>query len=163
MSRDTSHHSLERVQLRDVEAADLPTLFQQQLDPDANRMAVANPRDLAAFNAHWAKILGDPSIVAKAILVDEILVGQISCFKLEGLDSVGYWIGKKYWGRGIATRALALLLELVPVRPLHARAARQNIASISVLERCGFKVMGYQISPASDRFPECEEAMLLLR
>lgn len=30
------------VQLRDVEPADLPILFQHQLDREANRMAVAN-------------------------------------------------------------------------------------------------------------------------
>jgi RimJ/RimL family protein N-acetyltransferase len=149
--------------LRDVCATDLPTLFQHQLDPDANRMAVVNPRDAGAFNAHWAKILDDRSIVAKAIVADGILLGHISCFKLDGRDAVGYWIAREHWGRGIATRALALLLEQVPIRPLHARAARSNAASIRVLERCGFELTGYQVSPADDRFPECEEAVMLLR
>jgi RimJ/RimL family protein N-acetyltransferase len=150
------------VQLRDVEPDDLPTLFQHQLDPEANRMAVANARDEPAFNAHWAKILGDPTLTAKAILVDGCVVGVINCFKLDGQDAVGYWIAREHWGRGIATRSLGLLLEQVATRPLNARVARSNLASLRVLEHCGFTVTGYQLTPASDRFPECEEALLIL-
>jgi RimJ/RimL family protein N-acetyltransferase len=150
------------VQLRDVEAGDLPILFQQQADPEANRMAVANPRDEDGFTAHWAKILADPTVIAKAILADGRVVGSINCFKMEGQDSIGYWIAREAWGRGIATRALALLLEEVRIRPLHARVARTNVASRRVLEHCGFVVTGYQLSPAYDRFPACEEAFLVL-
>ena len=150
------------IRLRPVEIADLPTLYQHQLDPDANRMAVSNPRDAAAFDAHWAKVLADTTAATMAILADGVLVGRISCFRMNDLDSVGYWIGKEYWGRGIATRALALLLEEVSVRPLHARAARSNVGSIRVLERCGFTLTGYRMSPPDDLFPECEEAILIL-
>jgi RimJ/RimL family protein N-acetyltransferase len=161
VNKAPSPHS-PHVQLRDVEPDDLPMLFQHQLDPEANRMAVANARDEGAFNAHWAQILGDPTVVKKAILVDGCVVGDINCFKLDGLDAVGYWIAREYWGRGIATRALRLLLEEIATRPLHARVARSNIASLRVLEHCGFIVTGYQLMPASDRFPECEEAVLAL-
>ena len=125
-------------------------------------MAVANPRNAASFNAHWAKALADPGVVARVILADDAVVGSISCFEMDGLKSVGYWIAKDHWGRGIATRALALLLEQVSIRPLHARAARTNVASIRVLERCGFAVTGYRHAPADDRFPACEEALLVL-
>lgn len=150
------------VELRDVEPADLPTLFQHQRDPEANRMAVANARDERAFDAHWAQILGDPTVVARAILVDGCVVGDINCFKSNGQDAVGYWIAREHWGRGIATRALALFLEQLATRPLHARVARSNVASLRVLERCGFVVTGYEWAPASDRFPACEEACLVL-
>lgn len=150
------------VQLRDVEPGDLPTLFQHQLDPEANRMAVANARDERAFNAHWAKVLGDPTVVAKAILVDGCVVGDINRFQLDGQDSVGYWIAREHWGRGIATRALGLLLEQVATRPLYARVATSNVASLRVLDHCGFVVTSYQLTPASERFPECEEAFLVL-
>ncbi len=151
-----------RISLRDVSPADLPALFEQQLDPDANRMAVVNPRDSASFYAHWAAIFAQPSIIAKAILAGDHLVGSISCFKLEGQDLVGYWIAKEHWGKGFATQALILLLEQVHIRPLHARAARANIASIRVLERCGFTITGHHYAPATDRFPACEEALLIL-
>lgn len=107
---------------RDVELGDLRVLFQQQMDP-ANRMAVAHARDADVFNVHLAETIADPSIVAKVILVGQV-VGDISCFKLDGQDAVGYWLAREVWGRGIATRALELFLEHVNVRPLHARAAR---------------------------------------
>jgi RimJ/RimL family protein N-acetyltransferase len=151
-----------QVTLRAVESSDLATLYQQQSDPEANRMAVVNPRDEESFHAHWAKILVDSSVVARAILLDGALVGTVNCFKMDGDDAVGYWIAREHWGRGIATRALGLLLEEVAIRPLYARAARSNVASVRVLENCGFVVTGYQLTPATDRFPECEEARLIL-
>lgn len=151
------------ISLRDVDPADLPVLFEHQLDPDACAMAVVNPRDAASFYTHWAAIFAQPSIIAKAILADSHLVGSISCFKLDDQDLVGYWIAKEHWGKGFATKALTLLLEQVTTRPLHARAARSNPASIRVLERCGFKITGYLHAPATDRYPACEEALLVLK
>ena len=53
---------------------------------------------------------------------------------------VGYWIGKSYWGKGIATKALSEFLGLIKSRPLFAHAAKHNLASVKVLEKCGFKV-----------------------
>jgi RimJ/RimL family protein N-acetyltransferase len=151
------------VRLRDVETADLPALFQIQLDPEGNRMAAVIPRDEATFHAHWTKILAERSVVAKTILAEEVLVGSISCFKRDGKDFVGYWLAKEHWGKGIASRALALLLEQVSIRPLHARVARDNVASLRVLERSGFEITGYRISPPDGRLLEVEEAMLLLK
>lgn len=151
------------VRLRDTESGDLPELFRIQLDPEGNRMAAVIPRDEPTFFAHWAKILGDRRVVAKTIVVDGVLVGSISCFQREGKDFVGYWIAKDQWGKGIASRALVLLLEEVTIRPLHARVAKENAASLRVLERSGFEITGYRISPPDGRLLECEEAMLVLR
>jgi RimJ/RimL family protein N-acetyltransferase len=152
----------ESVLLRDVVADDLPALFEHQSDLDANRMAAVNPRSRGDFTAHWLKILDDRTVVARAILADGVLVGHVSCFRMDGQDAVGYWVAKEHWGRGIATRALALLLRQVAVRPLYARVASHNVASIRVLERCGFAVTGYRASPATDRYCECVEATLKL-
>ncbi len=148
--------------LRPVTPADLPELFRFQSDPDGARMAAVIPRESQSFFSHWERVLADPSTVARAITLDSVLVGDISCFNMEGFDSVGYWIARDYWGRGIATCALALLIDEVRKRPLHARAARHNVASIRVLQRCGFVLTGYQHSPATERFLECEEAVLVL-
>lgn len=150
------------VRLRPLAQDDLPTLFQHQLDPEANRVAVANPRDQHAFDAHWDKILADPNVVARAITLDDLLVGNISCFRADDLDNVGYWIDRAHWARGIATRALALLLEEVTTRPLHARTATSNTGSLRVLQRCGFEVISTRTSPRTDRFPACEEHLLRL-
>lgn len=100
--------------LRDVTEADLPVFFEQQLDADANRMAAftsRDPADRGAFNAHWARILADASIIKKTILVDGQVAGHVSSFEMFGHREVTYWLGRSFWGRGLATRALSALLE----------------------------------------------------
>jgi RimJ/RimL family protein N-acetyltransferase len=153
----------ESVRLRPVQPDDLPRMYDLQLDPESNRLAVTIPRTLEAFDAHWAKALDDPGNTTRAVLVGEALVGYISCFPMDGQDHVGYWIDRAYWGMGIASRALQLLLREVAKRPLVATAATSNGASIRVLQKCGFVVEEVRLSPASDRYPECEEAVLVLR
>jgi RimJ/RimL family protein N-acetyltransferase len=151
------------VRLRPVESGDLPRMYEMQLDPDSNRMAVTIPRTREAFDSHWAKALDDPRNTTRAILVGEAFVGYISCFPMDGEDHVGYWVDRAYWGMGIASRALHLLLLEVVKRPLVASVATSNGASLRVLQKCGFVVEQIRLSPASDRYPECEEAVLVLR
>ena len=153
----------EGVRLRPVQPGDLPRMYDLQLDPESNRMAVTIPRTREAFDSHWAKALDDPRNIVWVILVGEELVGTISCFPMDGQDHVGYWIDRAYWGMGIASHALHLLLREVTKRPLVAAAATSNGASLRVLQKCGFVVERVRLSPASDRFPECEEAILVLR
>ena len=152
----------ECVRLRPMQPGDLPRLYQMQLEPESNRMAVTIPRTAEAFGSHWAKALEDAGNVARAVLLGEELVGYVCCFPMEGQDHVGYWIDRAHWGRGIASRALRLLLLEVTKRPLVATAATSNAASLRVLQKCGFAVAQVRLSPASDRYPECEEAVLVL-
>jgi RimJ/RimL family protein N-acetyltransferase len=153
----------EGVRLRPVEPGDLPRMYELQLDPESNRMAVTIPRTGEAFDSHWAKALEDPAITARSVLVGGALVGIISCFPRDGQDHVGYWIDRDYWGMGIASRALHLLLREVAKRPLVAIVATSNGASLRVLQRCGFVIEQVRLSPADERYPECEEAVLVLR
>ena len=128
------------VLLVEVAPDHLPVLFEQQLDPEATRMAAFPSRDREAFLAHWTKILADASLVKKAILFEGRLAGHIGAFAVDGETLVGYWLGREFWGKGIATRALAAFLPLVAARPLHAHVAKHNVGSIRVLEKCGFTV-----------------------
>ena len=126
-------------------------------------MAAVRPRDREAFDAHWARVLGNPLCVARVIVDDDDRVlGGISSFEEGDTRYVGYWIGKEHWGRGIASAAVGLLLDEVRERPIHARVARDNVASIKVLERNGFVVIGYVHAPETERFLACEEALLRL-
>jgi RimJ/RimL family protein N-acetyltransferase len=150
------------IRLRNVERDDLPRMYQMQLDPESNRMAVTIPRSAEAFEAHWSDTLRDSSITAKAILLGEALVGYVSCFGRDGRANVGYWVSREHWGKGIATRALRLLLLEVTSRPLYAPVVTGNGASPRVLLKCGFVVERVRVSPASDRYPECEETVLVL-
>jgi RimJ/RimL family protein N-acetyltransferase len=125
-------------------------------------MAVTNPRIGEAFDQHWAKILGDSSTTSKSILLGEEMVGSISSFFHEGRAYIGYWISREHWGKGIASRALELLLREVTTRPIYAHVATSNRASLRILQKCGFVIEQVQFSPATDRYPECEEAILIL-
>jgi RimJ/RimL family protein N-acetyltransferase len=134
------------VVLRDVEEADLGVLYEHQADPVAAEMAAFPSRDREAFMAHWGRILaargGEGGPIARAIVVDGQVAGNVACWEHLGERLVGYWIGREFWGRGIATRALELLLDELRVRPLRARVSRANPASIRVLEKCGFVACG---------------------
>lgn len=127
------------VRLRNVEPSDLPVFYEHQLDADATRMAAFPARDRAAFDAHWAtNIFGNPAAITQTILVDGTVAGNIGSWPQDGVRLVGYWIGKEYWGRGVATCALAAFLHLVTERPLYAHVVTHNLGSIRVLEKCGF-------------------------
>lgn len=130
------------VVLREVTEADLPFFFEHQRDPDALRMAAFPSRDREAFTAHWMKILADETAVTKTILFEGAVAGHVACFERDGKREVGYWIGREYWDRGIATRALSELLGHVQERPLFAHVAKHNLGSLRVLEKCGFQRAG---------------------
>jgi RimJ/RimL family protein N-acetyltransferase len=135
-----AHPSTGNVRLRDVTEDDLPILFDHQLDPDASRMAAFPPRDREAFMTHWIKILGDDDLTKKTILCDGHVAGNVASWEQAGRREVGYWIGKEHWGKGIATRALSQFLGHERGRPLYAHVAKHNVASIRVLEKCGFTI-----------------------
>lgn len=124
--------------LRDVEPGDLPIFFEHQRDPVAVAMVVFRSRDKAEFDEHWAKIMADDAVLTKTIVADGQIAGSIASFVRDGRREVGYWIERALWGRGIASEALSAFLCLEPRRPLYAGVAPHNIASMRVLQKCGF-------------------------
>jgi RimJ/RimL family protein N-acetyltransferase len=112
--------------------------------------------------AHWTKILGEETITKKTILFNGQVAGNVVSFEQFGQPQVGYWIGKSYRGKGIATQALSEFLDHVKVRPLYAHVAKHNIASLRVLEKCGFTICGEDKEFASTRGEEVEEFILKL-
>ena len=126
------------VRLRGVTEDDLPVFFEHQRDPEANRMAAFPPRDRDAFMAHWTTILREASVVLRTVLLDGEVAGNVVVFDYEGRREVGYWIGRAFWGKGVATSALRAFLAEVTERPIYAGVAEANVASIRVLEKCGF-------------------------
>ncbi len=154
------------VTLREVLPSDLPAFFSHQLDPDAVHMAAftaEDPSDHDAFMARWAKIMADESMVKRTVLYDGEVAGHIVRFERSGDPEVTYWIDRALWGRGVATAALTRFLAEVRERPLYARAAKDNLASLRVLQKCGFKVSGTSRWFASARGEKIEEALLELR
>lgn len=148
--------------LRDVIEADLPSFFEHQRDPEANRMALFPARDEKAFTAHWDKILASDE-VRKTIVFEGNVAGNIVSFDQNGKRLVGYWIGRDYWGKGLATKALAELIGELAVRPLYAYVARTNVASIRVLEKCGFVASGSRTEFDDRLGVEVEEVLMQLK
>ncbi|MGW6530606.1 GNAT family N-acetyltransferase [Streptomyces venezuelae] len=153
------------VSLREVHDSDLPVFFRQMNDPESAHMAAFTPEDPTdhdAFDAHWAKMRTSADITVRTVLADGDVVGNAGVYGEPGEREVTYWIDRAYWGRGLATAALRGLLELEPQRPLFARAAADNAASIRVLEKCGFRISAQDRGYAPARGKEIDEVVLVL-
>jgi RimJ/RimL family protein N-acetyltransferase len=154
------------VTLREVDEADLDFFFEMEQDPEAVWMAAftaENPADEEVFRSKWAGILNNEAIVSRTILYGDQVAGHVDKFEMFSEPAVSYWIGRQFWGRGIATQALALLLALVEERPLFARAAKDNIASLRVLQKNSFTITGEDKGYANARGAEIEEYILTLQ
>ncbi|MFH8928088.1 GNAT family N-acetyltransferase [Streptomyces pristinaespiralis] len=152
------------VVLREVEDSDLPVFFRHMSDPESNRMAAftsEDPTDRAAFDAHWSRIRASDAVI-RTVLADGEVVGHTAVYGPPEEREVTYVIDRAHWGRGIATLALRALLEAVPARPLHARAAADNAGSLRVLLKCGFAVTGHDRGFANARGEDTDEVVLTL-
>jgi RimJ/RimL family protein N-acetyltransferase len=130
--------------LRNVVDDDLPTFFEHQRDEEATSRAAFAGREWDAFISHWRQnILGNPANEARTILVDDKVAGYVASWEQDGRRLVAYWVGREYWGRGVAPAALCEFLKMHEHhRPIHAYVALSNARSIRVLEKCGFQRAG---------------------
>jgi len=148
------------IKLRPTEISDLDTLFQFQLDKEGGYLAAfmpKDPTDKTAYLNKFTKLLSDPTVNNQTILIDNVIVGSIAKFVMEGDTEITYWIGRKYWGQGIATNALKNFLDVVTNRPIYGRVAFDNFGSQNVLEKCGFTRIGSDKGFANARQTEIEE------
>lgn len=148
------------IKLRPTEIADLDTLFEFQLDEEGAFLAAfipKDPSDKTAYLNKFNKLLNDPSVNNQTILIDNIIVGSIAKFLMEGNAEITYWLDKKIWRKGIATMALKKFLEIETIRPIFGRVAFDNFGSQKVLEKCGFVKIGTDKGFANARQTEIEE------
>jgi RimJ/RimL family protein N-acetyltransferase len=151
--------------LREIRDEDLPLLFEQWADPVAVHMAAFTAPDHVdrdAFERRWSRLRADETVLTRVIVVDDGVAGTIGSWGESGEREVTYWIGRSYWGKGIATDALTAFLAVDRSRPLHARVASDNVASRRVLEKCGFRVIATERNVAEARSAEIEELVLRL-
>jgi RimJ/RimL family protein N-acetyltransferase len=148
---------MDDVRLREVEEPDLEVFFEQQLDPEAARLANFPSRDRERFMTHWTtKVLGDPTALVRTVTVDGEVAGSIMAWWERDRRFVGYWFGRPFWGRGVGTRALRLFLRQEQTRPVYADPYSGNTASVRLLERCGFERSG------TVRYGQAEHLLLVL-
>ena len=153
------------VTLRPLEDADLDALYQQATDPESIRMAAftsENHTDRRAFLARMSRLRADPSVSHLVIDVDGAVAGTIGCFSMDGQREVTYWVDRALWGKGVASAALGILVAETAERPLYGRAASDNLGSIRVLEKAGFRRVGVDRGFASGRGEEIQETILRL-
>lgn len=157
---------MSRVTLRDIQEDDLPIFFEHQQDPVSNHMAAFTSKDPSDWNQfwnHWNRILTDQNIFKQSIIQENQVVGHVISFEMFGEREVTYWINRDCWGKGVATEALKQFLRLDLTRPLYARAAKDNIGSRRVLEKCGFIIVDEDKGFANARNKEVEEFVFKLR
>ncbi|WP_142140385.1 GNAT family N-acetyltransferase [Acidovorax sp. SLBN-42] len=153
------------VTLRATRDGDLDALFAFEQHEEAVRMAAftaPDPTDRAMFDAHWRRLLADPGVDARTVRADREIVGSVARWFEDDEAEVTYWIDPAHWGQGIATRAMRLFLDAVRDRPVRARVAADNAASIAVLEKLGFRRIGSAMSYANARGTEIEEFLYRL-
>lgn len=85
----------------------------------------------------------DGPLVYPVLLKDGTNIGYVQLVPLEDGFEVGYHIGKAYTCRGYATEVLSAFLSyIMPLKQLHTVwgiCDAENVASIRVLEKCGFR------------------------
>jgi RimJ/RimL family protein N-acetyltransferase len=153
------------VSLRPIEDSDLDAVFEQMRDPESVRMAAftpADPDDRSAFDARMERLRSSAEVVLRVIEVGRYAVGTIAAFGVGGETELTYWVDRRWWGKGVASAALSAFLGELPIRPLHARAASDNIRSIRVLEKHGFRPIGTDRGFAPGRDEGVDETIFVL-
>ena len=153
------------VSLRPVEDRDLDAIYQQMIDPASIRMAAFTAKDQTDRRAVLNKILrlrADTSVSFRVIDVDGAAAGTIGSFRIDDQPEVTYWVDRMLWGKGVASAALQILLAETAERPLFARAASDNLGSLRVLEKAGFRRIGVNRGFAHGRDEEIEETIMRL-
>ena len=152
--------------LKATSQADLVTLFAYQTHKTSILMAAftaENPNDKEAYMDKWSKIITNPQINMQSIYVDDQLVGSILCFDMMDETNVSYWLGHKYWNKGIASKSLKRFLQKTKKRLLIGRTAFDNYGSQKVLTKCGFTFMRKETDFANARGKKIEEYIYILK
>jgi RimJ/RimL family protein N-acetyltransferase len=95
-------------------------------------------------------VMGESPSTVWAIIVDGEAAGGIGIVRLADVERVsaeiGYWLGERYWGRGIATEAVRAVTKEAfrrfDLERLFAVPFADNAASIRVLEKAGYVLEG---------------------
>ena len=153
------------IELRDLDDDDLDAIFEMMRDRSAVEMAAftaADPDDRDAFDEWTRRERARPDVAQYVVTESGGFAGTAALFSADGDREVTYWIARHAWGRGVATAALRLLISREPERPLFARVAGHNAASLAVLTKVGFTEVSRNVEFAPGLGREVEEIVLVL-
>jgi len=144
-----------QITLRKLKKSDAPSIYQNAKDFEIARYTTL-PHPYRLKNAEdFIKMTHQKIRKKKAFELgielkeSKEIIGMMSLMDIDYDNKnaeIGYWLGKKYWGKGIMKEAIKLILnfgfkKLNLVR-IYARVMHPNIASAKLLERSGFKYEG---------------------
>lgn len=153
------------IELRDLDDEDLDAIYEMMRDRTAVEMAAftaADPDDRDGFDAWIARQRAAPEVATYVVTENGGFAGTAALFSAEGDREVTYWIARHAWGRGVATEALRILVSREPERPLFARVAAHNAASIAVLTKVGFTEVSRDVEFAPGVGRDVEEIVMVL-
>jgi RimJ/RimL family protein N-acetyltransferase len=108
----------------------------------------------------WLREQGNAETIAQfAIEVDGELAGGIGFLlgkgERVGTASLGYWLGKRFWGRGVMSEAVQVAtqwaFDTLRVRRVWANVMAPNVGSSRVLEKAGFRLEAKMMAAICDR------------
>lgn len=140
------------LRLRQFEKQDAPTLFTHHQEPGVAKWIpnesyqdLAEAADAVDFFAGCAAQNQFPFVLAIELKQNGDLVGDAGMNEVEGHPNemeIGYSICEKYAGNGYATEALSAVTDFAfahfGVKRLYGRVMKGNLASVRVLEKCGY-------------------------
>jgi len=143
------------ITIRDWKIEDIDSIARHANDKEIaenlrNTFPYPYTRENAERYIRYCLAEGKSCQLSLAIDCDGEAVGGIGLTKEDDIKckcaELGYWLGKAYWGRGVATQAVSLMCakgftELDLVR-IYAEVFEHNAASQRVLEKCGFTLEG---------------------
>lgn len=153
------------IDLRPFDDDDLDAVFEMMRDREAVEMAAftaSDPDDREAFDAWIARQRASDDVLCLVVTENGGFAGTAAAFTVDGDREVSFWIARHAWGRGVATSALRLLISHEPVRPLFARVAAHNAASIAVFRKVGFTELSRNVDFAPGVGREVEEIVFTL-
>ena len=144
-----------RLNIRPLQYEDVPALAQLGTDEVFELV----PEIETPFDARgWVKrkLENEEPIICHVVCLRKtgmpigIVQAQIGAGQASYEFSIGYWLGREYWGNGYATEALRAMLENLTEEetktkelwPLFAHVHERNAPSVRVLEKCGFVLEG---------------------
>lgn len=141
------------ITLRDYESWDADRLVELANNENVSRYLIYTfPYPYTKEDAEWWIETGahQNGAVTKVIQFEHTFVGSVGITPQTGwrshLAEIGYWLGERFWGRGIATEALRQMTERTfsesPFDKLFAPVLAPNAASMRVLEKNSYELEG---------------------
>ena len=147
------HIETERLILRNVKEKDANIIYDYRNNEICARYQRGQTKDYAGISQLVEKRKSDvistdaPSFIAVALKATDEMVGEIVVMPNEGTISLGYTFSYKHHRKGYAYEALSALIEM-----LHKKytdwdficfTEKENIPSMNLLKKLGYKDMGY--------------------